>query len=284
MSETGPKGPTGPTGPIGSNGNIGPTGPSNGIIGPTGPNGSVGPTGPVGNNGIAGPTGPLGATGPSGTGSFDTMYANVGNIKTINSSSISSTGVLLGPGTVSNPSLSFVNDSDVGIYNSANNNFDICTAGTNRVNIGTNAYFNNLGLVQNNNTTSGFSFKNCGPTPASYWSGGGVFGGRDGNSSDYSVILGNYNNKAIIGCHASSLDSWQNLYIGGGSAQNLFQLGSASAPSISFDGDTDSGIMSSGATNNALLSLIILIFARPSAASSGTERIVISSNAPPDSV
>jgi hypothetical protein len=122
-------GPIGPTGPTGLQGLIGPTGSIGftGALGPTGPSG--GPIGPTGSQGPTGPTG-IGFDDISGT-AFQMAYFNTNTeIHGTPLAEVSGNQILFSDGTEFIPIISFLNDTDTGIYKPNNNQLGITTEGT----------------------------------------------------------------------------------------------------------------------------------------------------------
>jgi hypothetical protein len=89
------------------------------------------------------------ASNPIATGYFTDLTADTATFNTTTIVAIATTTKLgIGDGTVSAPSLFMTDDTDTGLYSSANGTLDVTTDGTNRLSIG------NTGLITQNSTVA----------------------------------------------------------------------------------------------------------------------------------
>jgi hypothetical protein len=153
---------TGATGPQGSQGIQGPTG-------PTGPQGDQGIQGPTGSTGATGPTGPAGVGNGSinGTANYVGLYTGATAMGT--ASIIESSGqIRFTDGSAATPSISFIGDTDTGMFRSSSNILALTTGGSSRLILAdtyvrsatvhrlSNGSVTSPGLTWNDKTSTGF--------------------------------------------------------------------------------------------------------------------------------
>ncbi|MFN0080478.1 MAG: tail fiber domain-containing protein [Prosthecobacter sp.] len=78
--------------------------------------------------------------------------------------------------------------------------------------------------------TAPFKLQTKGGGGANLWEGAGAFGGTGGTA-----LIGQFDNKAVVGAHSGALDAWNDLYINPGGGNVLIGGGTGSAPTAKLE-------------------------------------------------